>query len=75
MVRSSRRFLPSLVHAPLHGVSPATAPGLTLVEVAAIVGHADASVTAKVYSHLFESEDVHKRVREAQASLSGGESS
>jgi len=53
----------------------ASSSGLTLVEVAAIVGHADASVTAKVYSHLFESEDVHKRVREAQASLSGGESS
>jgi integrase len=45
--------------------------GLTLVEVAAIVGHADPSVTAKVYSHLFESDDVHARVRAAQASLAG----
>jgi integrase len=49
--------------------------GLTLVEVAAIVGHADASVTAKVYSHLFESDDAHARVRAAQASLSGGDRS
>jgi integrase len=43
--------------------------GLSLVEVAAIVGHADPSVTAKVYSHLFETDDVHARVRAAQASL------
>jgi integrase len=49
--------------------------GLTLVEVAAIVGHADASVTAKVYTHLFESDDAHARVRAAQASLSGGDRS
>jgi integrase len=43
--------------------------GLTTVEVATIVGHADSSITAKVYSHLFDRSDVEARVRAAQASI------
>lgn len=40
------------------------------MEVAAIVGHSDSSVTAKIYSHLFDRSDVEARVRAAQVSLS-----
>jgi hypothetical protein len=40
--------------------------GLTTVEVAAIVGHGDPSVTAKVYSRLVDRSDVEARARAAQ---------
>jgi integrase len=56
----------SLRHA---AVSLYASAGLTLVEVASIVGHADASVTAEIYAHLFDRTDVESRVRAAQASL------
>lgn len=59
--------LHSLRHA---AVSLYASAGLTLVEVASIVGHADASITAEVYAHLFDRGDVESRVRAAQASLS-----
>jgi integrase len=77
----SRGFGPALKEAKLDGkgitvhqlrhaaVSMFAWSGLTSVEVAAIVGHADSSVTAKVYSHLFDRSDVEARVRAAQASL------
>jgi len=80
----SRGFEPALKEAKLDGrgitvhqlrhaaVSMFAWSGLTSVEVAAIVGHADSSVTAKVYSHLFDRTDVEARVRAAQASLTDG---
>jgi integrase len=56
------------VHSLRHAaVSLLAARGLTTVEVATIVGHADSSVTAKVYSHLFDRTDVEARVRAAQS--------
>ena len=58
------------IHALRHAaVSLYASAGLTLVEVATIVGHADPSVTAAVYAHLFDRSDVESRVRAAQASL------
>jgi integrase len=48
-------------------ISLYAASGLSLVEVAAIVGHSDATVTAKHYARLFERSDVAARVRAAQA--------
>jgi integrase len=77
----SRGFVPALKEAKLDGkgitvhhlrhaaVSMMAWSGLTMVEVAAIIGHADSSVTAKVYAHLFDRTDVEARVRAAQASL------
>ena len=79
----SRGFQPALVQAGLNGkgigvhqlrhaaVSLMASAGMTLVEVASIVGHSDPSVTAKVYAHLFDRSDVEERVRAAQASLGG----
>jgi integrase len=59
------------IHALRHAaVSLYASAGLTLVEVASIVGHADASVTAEIYAHLFDRSDVEARVRAAQGSLS-----
>jgi integrase len=59
------------IHALRHAaVSLYASAGLTLVEVASIVGHADASVTAEVYARLFDRTDVEARVRAAQGSLS-----
>jgi integrase len=56
------------VHSLRHAaVSLYAARGLTNVEVAAIVGHGDPGVTAKVYSHLFDRSDVEARVRAAQS--------
>jgi integrase len=52
-------------------VSAAQWAGVTLVEVSGIVGHADPSVTAKAYSDIFEPEDAHRRVREAQSKVLG----
>jgi integrase len=45
------------------------AAGLSAVDVADVLGHSDASVTLKVYAHLFNRSDVAARIREAQASL------
>lgn len=76
-----RGFEPALKEAGLEGhgitihqlrhaaVSMYAWSGMTNVEVAAIVGHGDPGVTAKVYSHLFDRSDVEARARAAQASL------
>jgi integrase len=45
------------------------ASGLTPVDVAALLGHSDASVTLRIYAHLYERSDVAARVRAAQESL------
>jgi integrase len=50
-------------------VSLYAAKGLTLVEVAELVGHADANVTARHYARLFDRTDMEQRVRAAQASI------
>jgi len=44
--------------------------GLTPVEVAEVLGHADANITLKVYARLFDKRDVAARVRAAQGALS-----
>jgi integrase len=46
------------------------ARGVTDVELAAVLGHADANVTRRVYAKLFDPKSVHDKIREAQASLS-----
>ena len=62
------------VHSLRHAaVSLYASRGLTNVEVAAIVGHGDPGVTAKVYSHLFDRSDVEARVRAAQTLGKGGD--
>lgn len=43
--------------------------GLTPVEVAEVLGHADANITLRVYAKLFDRSDVAARVREAQGAL------
>jgi integrase len=45
--------------------------GITLVEISAMVGHADPSITAKAYADIFEPTDVYARVREAQSKVFG----
>ena len=50
-------------------VSLFAAQGLTLIEVASVVGHADSIVTARSYASLFEGDAVAAKVRAAQASL------
>jgi integrase len=45
--------------------------GLTPVEVADVLGHADSNVTMRVYAKLFDRSDTAKRVREAQATILG----
>lgn len=43
--------------------------GLTPVEVAQVLGHADANITLRVYARLFDKRDVAARVRNAQAAI------
>jgi integrase len=43
--------------------------GLTPVEVAEVLGHADSSITMKVYARVFDKRDAAARVRAAQASI------
>ena len=43
--------------------------GLSAVEVAQVLGHANANITLKVYAKLFDRSDVAARVREAQGAL------
>jgi integrase len=76
-----RGFVPALQDAGLDGkgitihdlrsaaISLYAASGLSLVEVASIVGHSDATVTAKHSARLFDRSDVAKRVRAAQGSI------
>jgi integrase len=45
--------------------------GLTPVEVANVLGHADSSITLKVYARVFDKRDAAARVRAAQASIPG----
>ena len=45
------------------------ASGLTPVDVAAVLGHADASITLKVYAHLFDRSDVQAKIRAAQETV------
>lgn len=78
-----RGFLPALKAAGLDGkgitphklrraaVSAFAWAGMTLVEVSSIVGHADPSITAKAYADIFEPDDVHARVRQAQSRVFG----
>lgn len=77
-----RGFVPALKAAGLDGkgitihdlrsaaISLYAASGLSLVEVAAIVGHSDAMVTARHYARLFDRSDVATRARAAQSSIS-----
>lgn len=58
----------------IHGLRSAAASilirqGLTPVEVAEVLGHADANITLRVYAKLFDRSDVAARVREAQGAL------
>ena len=76
-----RGFLPALWAAGLadrgisiHGLRSAAvslyaARGLSMLEVATVMGQADPSVTWKHYGRLFDRSDVEARVRAAQASL------
>jgi integrase len=82
-----RGFLPAVRAAGLDGngltphklrraaVSAWSWAGITLVEVAAMVGHADPSITARCYADIFEPIDVHERVRQAQSRVFGGRAS
>jgi integrase len=45
------------------------ASGLTSVDVAAVLGHSDASTTLRIYAHLFDRSDVEAKVRAAQESV------
>jgi hypothetical protein len=36
-----------------------------------VLGHADANITRKVYTKLFDPKAVHAKIREAQDSISG----
>lgn len=77
----SRGFVPALERAGLagkgitvHSLRSAAASilirqGLSPVEVAEVLGHADASITLRVYAKLFDRSDAHARVRAAQSSL------
>jgi integrase len=77
-----RGFVPALEDADLAGkgitihdlrsaaISLYAASGLSLVEVASIVGHSDATVTAKHYARLFDRSGVAARVRMAQEAIS-----
>jgi integrase len=47
--------------------------GLSAVDVAAVLGHNDASTTLKVYAHLFDRSDVDARIRAAQAQVAAFE--
>jgi integrase len=76
-----RGFVPALTDAGLNGrgitihdlrsaaISLYAASGLSLVEVASMVGHSDATVTARHYARLFDRSDVAARVRAAQAAI------
>jgi integrase len=76
-----RGWVPALKHAGLAGkgitihdlrsaaISLYAASGLSLVEVAAIVGHSDATVTARHYARLFDRSGVAARVRAAQEAI------
>lgn len=76
-----RGFVPAIERAGLadkgitiHGLRSAAislyaARGLSMLEVATIMGQADAGVTWKHYARLFDRSDVEARVRAAQASL------
>jgi integrase len=46
--------------------------GLTPVEVADVLGHADANITMKVYAKLFDKRDTAARVRAAQGAIKLG---
>jgi integrase len=43
--------------------------GLSAVDVAAVLGHANASTTLRIYAHLFDRSDVEAKVRAAQESV------
>jgi integrase len=59
-----------MVHDLRHAaVSLYIASGLTAVEVAHLMGHADPSLTLRVYSHLFDRSGVEERIRAAQSLL------
>jgi len=45
--------------------------GLTPVEVAEVLGHADSNITLRVYARLFDKRDVADRVRAAQRAVLG----
>ena len=45
------------------------ASGLTAVDVAAVLGHSDASVTLRVYAHLFDRSDVEAKIRAAEEAV------
>jgi integrase len=45
--------------------------GLTPVEVAEVLGHADSNITLKVYARLFDKRDVAARIRAAQGAVLG----
>jgi integrase len=47
------------------------ARGVTDVELATLLGHADANITRKVYTKLFDPKAVHEEIRAAQDSISG----
>jgi integrase len=76
-----RGFVPALARAGLagkgitiHGLRSAAislyaARGLSMLEVATVMGQADPGVTWKHYARLFDRSDVDARVRAAQASL------
>ena len=58
----------------IHGLRSAAASilirqGLSPVEVAEVLGHADANITLRVYAKLFDRSDVAARVRKAQGAL------
>jgi integrase len=58
----------------IHDLRSATASilirrGLKPVEVAQVLGHADSSITLKVYARVFDKRDAASRVRAAQASI------
>jgi integrase len=79
----ARGFKPALELAELSGkgitihtlrsaaISLYAARGLTLVEVAEVMGQADPLVTWKHYARLFDRSEVASRIRDAQASLDG----
>jgi integrase len=58
------------VHSLRHAAaSVLIASGLSVVDVAAVLGHSNAAVTLSIYAHLFHATDVAARVRAAQDSL------
>ena len=75
----SRGFLPAVEAAGLAGsvtihdlrraAASVYAKSITLTELAAILGHADASTTARVYALPYDRPEIERRVRAAQASL------